>query len=66
MDVSQSCEYVFEWETNVICSDDVVEDSSNCTYYDQRTDYLYDLSPLKDLKEVGFICWVLVGFFFPL
>ena len=43
MDVSQSCEYVFEWETNVVCSDDVVEkETSNCTYYDQRADNLID------------------------
>ena len=55
VDVSQSCEYVFEWETNVVCSDDVVEkETSNCTYYDQRADNLIDLSPLNDLNEVWF------------
>ncbi|KAK7107906.1 cation-independent mannose-6-phosphate receptor-like isoform X2 [Littorina saxatilis] len=54
VDVSQSCEYVFEWETNVICSDDAVEkETSNCTYYDQRTEFLYDLTPLNGVQEIA-------------
>ncbi|XP_076467139.1 cation-independent mannose-6-phosphate receptor-like [Babylonia areolata] len=53
VEVSEACVYVFEWETNVVCSDTAVEkETTNCTYYDQRTDYLFDLSALKDMQQI--------------
>ena len=37
----------------MVCSDNQVEkETSNCTYFDLRTQTLFDLTPLKDLKQV--------------
>ena len=56
IDVTSTCQYVFEWETNVVCSDSSTEkETVNCTFYDERTDYTFDLSPLKEVQKVSLV-----------
>ncbi|KAL8573519.1 hypothetical protein ACOMHN_047790 [Nucella lapillus] len=53
VDVTASCMYVFEWQTNVVCRDDAVEkETANCSYYDHRTNHHFDLSILKDVQQI--------------
>jgi hypothetical protein len=46
--VSDHCEFVFEWDTNVVCgrSHEQVE-STDCVYHDQQTGAVYNLTQLQ-------------------
>ena len=46
-EISKDCEYIFRWETNVVCPQGTKSPSSGCTFTDSRTGHVYDLSPLK-------------------
>ncbi|KAK7494564.1 hypothetical protein BaRGS_00014217 [Batillaria attramentaria] len=53
IEVSESCEYIFEWETNAVCPNDFVEaENSSCLYFDARTRATYNLSDLSRSLEV--------------
>ena len=45
--VTSDCLYMFEWETNVVCTETTPAVSTDCTFTDQRTQHLYDLTGLS-------------------
>ncbi|GAB1599449.1 cation-independent mannose-6-phosphate receptor-like [Argonauta hians] len=51
MDAIDSCSYIFNWETNLVCEESQPHPAKNCVYNDTRTLIQYDFTPLYNTGE---------------
>ena len=57
----ESCEYVFEWSTYLVCEQSAPEINSDCKYTDDRTKITYDMSALSS-DEAYAVCRLAINF----